>query len=164
VEEKSTIKVIPPLTEEDQSWLEDLWMSEWGGKTMISKDKTYHIRDLDALIAWNNNTRVGAATYHLENEECELLSINSTVKGLGVGSALLTAFEQTARQAGARRAWLITSNDNLDALRFYQRHGYRIVAVHPNAIDEARKLKPSIPLIGSYEIPIHDELELEKWL
>jgi ribosomal protein S18 acetylase RimI-like enzyme len=131
---------------------------------MVSKGKTHHIQDLGALIAWNGDTRVGAATYHMGQQDCELLSINATVEGLGVGTALLTALEQMVRQTGLRRVWLITSNDNLDALRFYQRRGYRIVAVYPNAIDEARKIKPSIPMVGYYDIPIHDELELEKWL
>lgn len=90
------------------------------------------------------------------------MSINSTVEGPGIGSTLISFVEQTVRLAGIGRIWLVTSNDNLDALRFYQRRGYRIVAVRPNAIDEARQLKPSIPHVGYYDIPIHDELELEK--
>jgi hypothetical protein len=62
---------------------------------------------------------------------------------------------------GRGRLWLITSNDNLNAIRFYQRRGMRLTAVHRGAIDEARQIKPSIPLIGEHGIPIHDELELE---
>ncbi|WP_124728508.1 GNAT family N-acetyltransferase [Staphylospora marina] len=164
MKEKSNIGIRPPLTGEDRQWLRDLWVSEWGGETMVTRGKTHHVGDLEAFIAWDNETRVGAATYHPGTEEWELLSLNATVGGSGIGTMLLTAFEQAARQAGVRRVWLITSNDNLDALRFYQRRGYRIVAVHPGAIDEARKRKPAIPLVGSYNIPIHDELELEKKL
>ncbi|MCF8564637.1 GNAT family N-acetyltransferase [Alicyclobacillus tolerans] len=92
------------------------------------------------------------------------MSINSTVDGFGVGTALISFVEQIANYSKMRRIWLITSNDNLDALRFYQRRGYRITAISPNAIDEARKLKPTIPQVGYYDIPIHDELELEKLL
>jgi Acetyltransferase (GNAT) family len=36
---------------------------------------------------------------------------------------LLAAVAEEAVRRGARRLWLITSNDNLDALRFYQRRG-----------------------------------------
>ena len=71
---------------------------------------------------------------------------------------------QRCRDATFARAaadWVITINDNLDALRFYQRRGMRLVAVRPGAVDEARRLKPSIPVIGAQGIPIHDELELE---
>lgn len=164
MQEFHSIRVDHPNSDADRSWLGDLWHSEWDGDVMISKGRTYHIWDLNALIAWDGDTRVGAATYHMGTDDCELLSINATVDGRGVGTALLNAFEETVRKAGRRRVWLITSNDNLDALRFYQRRGYRIVAVYPNAIDEARKVKPTIPTVGYYDIPIHDEIELEKWL
>jgi GNAT superfamily N-acetyltransferase len=131
---------------------------------MISKGKKHHFQDLDSVIAWVDGVRVGAATYRLDIDECELMSINSTVEGLGIGGNLINTVEQTVKQSGISRIWLITSNDNLDALRFYQRRGYRISAVYPNAIDEARKLKPTIPQVGYYDIPIHDEIELEKLL
>jgi ribosomal protein S18 acetylase RimI-like enzyme len=55
-----------------------------------------------------------------------------------------------------------TTNDNLNALRFYQRRGFRIMGVHPGAVNEARRLKPSIPAIGAYGIPICDEIDLER--
>lgn len=161
---ENKVEISPPLTTEDNEWMRDLWLSEWDGETMISKGKAYHFQDLDSVIAWSGGVRVGAATYYLGTDECELMSINSTVEGLGVGSSLISAVEQTARQSGIGRIWLITSNDNLDALRFYQRRGYRITAVYPDAIDEARKLKPTIPHLGYYDIQIHDEIELEKFL
>lgn len=164
VEGKKTVLIKPPINEEDHSWLKGLWLAEWGGNAMISKGCTHHIQDLCALIAWKDGNRMGAATYRLGTGESELLSINSVVSASGIGSALLSAFERIAIQAGMRRAWLITSNDNLDALRFYQRRGYRIVAVYPDAVDKARQFKSSIPLVGFYDIPVHDELELEKWL
>ena len=57
--------------------------------------------------------------------------------------------------------WLITTNDNLNALRFYQKRGFELVAVHRHAVDESRKIKPEIPLVGENGIPIRDELGLE---
>ncbi len=160
----ASIRISRPFTDVDKNWLRELWYSEWGGNVMVSKGKVHHLEEVDALIAWSEDTPVGAATYHHDVEGCELLSINALQDGLGIGTALLSAVEKTAREAGLNRVWLITSNDNLDALRFYQRRGYRISAVYPGAIDEARKMKPSIPTVGDYGIPIHDELELEKWL
>lgn len=74
---------------------------------------------------------------------------------------LLDALLEAARRGGCRRLWLITTNDNLNALRFYQRRGWRLVAVHAGAVDEARKVKPQISVIGEDGIPIHDEIELE---
>jgi ribosomal protein S18 acetylase RimI-like enzyme len=68
---------------------------------------------------------------------------------------------EVATAAGCRRLWLITTNDNLDALRFYQRRGFELVAVHRDFREVARRLKPSIPLEGNFGIPIRDEIELE---
>jgi hypothetical protein len=36
------------------------------------------------------------------------------------------------------------------------------MGVHPGAVNEARRLKPSIPAIGAYGIPICDEIDLER--
>jgi hypothetical protein len=55
-----------------------------------------------------------------------------------------------------------TTNDNLNALRFYQRRGFRMTEVRPGAVDRARSQKPSIPLVGEFGIPIHDEIDLER--
>jgi hypothetical protein len=60
------------------------------------------------------------------------------------------------------RAWLVTTNDNMRALRFYQRLGWELVAVHRGAVDRAREtLKPEIPRVGNDGIPLRDEIELE---
>lgn len=157
-------RITAPQTAADQAWLTDLWIAEWGGPIMVTRGKLHRLADQQTRIAWDGPAPVGAATFHIAGPDCELLSLNATRQGSGVGSALLRAIEEIARDAGCRRVWLITSNDNLDALRFYQRKGYRLAAVYPGAIDAARAVKPTIPLVGSYGIPIHDELELEKKL
>lgn len=158
----SDLRIRPPQTEADRTWLTDLWREEWGGEVMVTRGKTYRVHDLEALIAWDGDQRVGLATYFIHGESCELMSLNALTQGKGVGTALLEAVEAAARQAGCTRLWLITSNDNLDAVKFYQRRGYRLVAVHLGAIDEARKIKPTIPVTGFFDIPIHDEWELSK--
>jgi ribosomal protein S18 acetylase RimI-like enzyme len=147
---------------DDRAWLAALWRDEWGGETMVSCDRIHRLEDQTALIAWDGDKRIGAATYDIRGDEWEVTSLNAIVEGRGAGSALLSAIESAAKAAGATRIWLITTNDNLHALGFYQRRGYRLVAVYPGAVDEARKLKPSIPEIGNDGIPIHDEIELEK--
>jgi ribosomal protein S18 acetylase RimI-like enzyme len=122
------------------------------------------LSDLAALIAWDGEARVGAATYHVDGDAAELTSLNAVSSGRGVGTALIRAVERAGRDLGARRLWLITTNDNVDALRFYQRRGFRLAKLHAGAVDEARRIKPTIPEFGEHGIPIHDEIELEKWL
>jgi ribosomal protein S18 acetylase RimI-like enzyme len=80
----------------------------------------------------------------------------------GVGTLLLEAAVGEARRHGCREIRLTTTNDNLDALRFYQRRGMRLAALRPGAIDRSRLDKPDIPRIGDYGIPLRDEIELSR--
>jgi GNAT superfamily N-acetyltransferase len=118
-----------------------------------------------AVVAEDDGMLAGVLTYVLHGQACEVLTLNTTVSRRGIGSALLAAVEQIARAAGCRRMWLITTNDNLDAMRFYQRRGFRMAALYADAVtDSRRQLKPGIPEIGDYRIPIRDEVEFEKRL
>jgi GNAT superfamily N-acetyltransferase len=156
------LRIAPPADDADRAWLVGLWRDAWGGETMVSRGTVHQVSALTALIAWQGETRVGAATYLIDGAACELTSINAIEQWRGAGTALLAAVEAAATSAGCGRVWLITTNDNLDAQRFYQRRGYRLVAVHAGAVDAARRQKPAIPETGFYGIPIHDELELAK--
>jgi GNAT superfamily N-acetyltransferase len=159
-----TLRIAPPADDADRAWLAGLWREAWGGETMVSRGTVHQLAALTALIAWAGEERVGAATYHIDGAACELTSLNAVEPWRGAGTALVAAVEAAAARAGCGRVWLITTNDNLDALRFYQRRDYRLAAVHAGAIDAARRRKPTIPETGFYGIPIHDELELQKRL
>ncbi|MDI3298343.1 MAG: DinB family protein [Bacillota bacterium] len=147
-----------------RAWLAELWRQRWGGAVMVTRGRLHRLESLQAAIAYLDGEPAGAATWYVEEGECELVSLDAVRRGRGVGSALLAAVEEHARAAGCRRLWLVTSNDNLEALRFYQRRGYRIAAVHAGAVDAARRLKPAIPEVGDHGIPVRDEIELEKRL
>lgn len=105
---------------------------------------------------------VGLVTCHIQGAECESVTLNSLYPATGIGTALVEAVKEAAQSANRRRLWLITTNDNLNALRFYQKRGFVLVAVHRNAVAEARK--PQIPAIGEHGIPLRDEIELEMLL
>ncbi|MEV4512155.1 GNAT family N-acetyltransferase [Dactylosporangium sp. NPDC049525] len=105
--------------------------------------------------------RVGLLTYEIAATGLEIVTIDAVRPHRGIGTALLDAAKAVAADAGCTRLWLITTNDNLDALRFYQRRGLRIRAVHPGAVQRARRRKPQIPEVGGFGIAPHDELELE---
>jgi GNAT superfamily N-acetyltransferase len=157
------IRISLPSGDAEWLWLKTLWRSEWGGETMVSRGHVFRLDELNALVARCGGELVGAATYRFDDDHgCELMSINATMQGEGIGTKLLAAVEEAALSAGCHRVWLITSNDNLGALRFYQRRGYRLTAVYHGAIDQARRIKPNIPLVGDFGIEIHDEIELSK--
>ena len=117
-------------------------------------------RGLPGFVAERDGRPIGLVTYRLESDECELAFIASLERHEGVGSALLDALLQAV--AECKRIWLVTTNDNLEALRFYQRRGFGLSALRPGAVNEAREqLKPQISTVGEFGIPLRDELELE---
>jgi GNAT superfamily N-acetyltransferase len=121
--------------------------------------------DHPALLAEEDGRLLGLLTYVVAAPRCEILTLHADERGRGVGSALIEAVERVAAEAGCTTLWLITTNDNVEALRFYQRRGFRLFRLNPGAVDESRaRLKPEIPSTGNHGIPIRDELVLEKAL
>jgi GNAT superfamily N-acetyltransferase len=146
---------VTPLTPADRSWIAARATELWGAETVISRGVAHRLAELPGFIARIEGKRVGVATYLLGEFDCELVSIDALRQWMGIGSALLTAVKSAA---AGRHLWLITTNDNVDAIRFYQRRGFVLSGVYPKAIDQSRKLKPQIPRVGNYGIPIRDEL------
>jgi N-acetylglutamate synthase-like GNAT family acetyltransferase len=145
----------------DRAWLTQFASEHWGAPIVISRGVIYELSQLPGFIAEDRGECVGVVTYHSEGQACEVVSINSLRPDQGIGARLLNAVKNTALQMGCTRLWLITTNDNLNALRFYQKRGFVLVAVHRNALEQSRKLKPQIPLVGAHGIPLRDEIELE---
>ena len=145
----------------ERRWLAEHLELAWGSTTVVSRGRGHDASALPSLVATAGEELVGLATYELDGVACQIVTLEAFRPQAGVGSALLAAVADHARSHGCRRLWLVTTNDNLDALRFYQRRGMRLIAVHAGAVDAARALKPEIPRIGNHGIPIADELELE---
>ena len=120
----------------------------------------------DALVSVLGDRAVGLITWFAgETAEVRALAVASEARGRGIGRALLAGAEAAMRAAGVRRAWLVTTNDNLVALALYQKAGWRLAAARVGAVEALRRsVKPSIPEIGEHGIPLRDELELEKEL
>jgi len=144
----------------DRAWIAELLQRRWGSTTVVSRGRTNRADLLPAMVAETVDGRHGLATYRVEDDEVELVTLDAEPPGQGVGTALLAAVMEASRSQGCHRLWLVTTNDNLDALRFYQRRGLRLAAVNVGAVDRAREIKPTIPRVGSNGIAIHDELEL----
>ncbi|MFX0041599.1 MAG: GNAT family N-acetyltransferase [Candidatus Hodarchaeota archaeon] len=152
------------LDEKDKEWLKRLIISEWASIKVITRGKVHYVDKLPGYIALQDDEKVGLITYRISNDECEIITLNSLKNNIGIGTALLEELENYVSSIGCKRLWVITTNDNTDALRFYQLKGFRIKAIHVDSIKEARKLKPEIPLLGVNDIEILDEIELEKIL
>ena len=147
--------------EEDKEWIIPYMRHNWGSEKMVTKNKVYNATELLGFIAEQNEKPVGIALYNIENKECEIVLLESFIKKNGIGSSLIDCINKIATTQECKRVWLITTNDNLAAIRFYQMRGFSLVAIYHNAINESRKLKPEIPLRGIDGISIRDEIELE---
>ncbi len=136
----------------------------WGAEIIVVHDIIYKPSDLPGFIACQKDNQeewLGLITYNMIENQCEIVTLDAVNRFTGIGTALLKSVKQIAIEANCKRLWLITTNDNIDALRFYQRRGFNIIAIHSNAVNISRKIKPEIPEIGEYGIPLRDEIELE---
>jgi len=156
----SILKKLP----EDHAWVESLLESRWGSASIVSRGRIHKADELPGYIFWDKGERKGLITYHIEGESCEIVTLDSFAEGKGIGTKLIDAIHDHALDLGCDRLWVITTNDNLAALRFYQRRGFRLTALYPGAVEESRRLKPSIPREGHADIPIRDEIQLEMYL
>jgi ribosomal protein S18 acetylase RimI-like enzyme len=153
--------IVRPVTTDDRAWIVDTLRGSWNQTTVVSRGRAIRADELPGFIAEIDGTPCGLATYDIVDGDMELVTIDAIDQQHGVGTALVNVTVELARARQCRRLWLVTTNDNVDAIRFYQRRGFRLVAVHVNAVDEARMIKPSIPLIGDYGVAVHDEIEFE---
>ena len=146
------------LTADDLPRLRSFWEQHWAGDEMVVHGEVYRPEQVEGFVTedWT-----GVVTYLISGDECEIISLDSLREQQGTGSALIHAVVNRARERGCRRLLVSTTNDNLHALGFYQRRGFQLAAIRRDAVTEARKRKPRIPLIGENSIPIRDEIELD---
>jgi DNA-3-methyladenine glycosylase I len=131
---------------------------------VVAHGEVFHPHELSGFVALWDGEVAGLVTYRVDGDGCEVVTIDSYRPVSGVGTMLIETVKQVAEQAGCQRLWLLTTNDNLHALGFYQKRGFSLVRVHVGAANDARRLKPSIPLIGFQGIPVRDDIELEMQL
>jgi len=180
---------IRPLERTDREWVAHFLDERWGTTQIVSRGKAVYGHLLPGFLAERGapdedgedteeetpeettdddgdeeegEKYLGLITVNIEDKECEITTLDSLSEESGVGSALVDAVEAWAKETGLKRLWLVTTNDNLEALKFWQKRGYELVTIHRNAIAEARRIKPQIPITGLHGIPIRDEIELEK--
>lgn len=152
---------IVTLSEHFKDWAISYIVKNWGATQLVSRGKIYQAENVPGFVALADDQPGGLITYRIEAVECEILTINSSIEGKGIGTALIDAVEEEARSKGCSRIWLITTNDNTDAMRFYRKRGFDFRQIYRNAMVKSRRIKPSIPLIGNHEIPIKHEIEFE---
>jgi len=154
---------IRALRDDDHDSVRQVLRAHWGATIVVSREHVHQADQLQGFLAVGKGVGLGLVTFHIAREQCEVVTLNALVERQGIGTALLLAVQHAAHAAHCRRLSLIT-NDNVPAIEFYRRRGLTIAAIHYGAVDLARRLKPTIPLVGRGGVPIHDEIELELFL
>ena len=149
------------INQESRDRINDFIIHQWFTMEMVVHGESIDLGKAEGWYACEGHEIVGLVTYHILGNEMEILSLDSLIENKGTGTALLHQALSEARDAGLERVSLITTNDNLHALRFYQKRGFDIIRFYHNALDDARKIKPEIPLTGMDGIPLKHEIELE---
>ena len=144
--------------------IDRIWRERWG-IPIVSVRREYLPSDVEGLV-WlgGDGEPEGLVTWAAAGEEAEIVSLDAFHQGRHIGARLLDAAEAELRRRGVRRITIVTTNDNLRALAFYVRRGYRLVRLHLDAIDRVRAVKPAVALVGNEGIPLRDMWELEKEL
>lgn len=152
---------IRPVAVSEKARIRTFVVEQWGDARQVVNGEHFYPDDFPGLIAVQGDEIVGYVSYRIREEGGEILLLNSLHEGRGIARRLVDAVVEEARLAGCRSVTVVTTNDNLPALRFYQRYGFVFKAVRPGAVDISRMVKHNIATVGVDGIPIHDELELE---
>jgi hypothetical protein len=150
-----------PLRESDRRWAARLVAEQFSSLRVVSRGVLHDTRTLPGIVALRGRRRVGLLQYRIDGDQCEVVVLIAIVKRRAVGTRLLTSARSVAEAAKCRRLWLVTTNNNRDALAFYRAMGWKQVAIHRGAAQRARRLKPELPKVDEHGSPIEDEMELE---
>ena len=151
---------IRQIDQQNRKQFDAFIIRQWYTMQMVVRGERIDLGNADGFFAFDDEI-IGLITYRLLGKEMEILSLDSIRENQGIGTVLLNEVIRKAKELGMSSISLITTNDNIPALRFYQKRGFDMVHLYRNALDQARKLKPEIPLIGMDGIPLRHEIELE---
>lgn len=152
------------VNKDNRNLVNKFFIDNWFSTDMSVRGEIIDGTKLDGFLLQEESTIIGLVTYTFFKDVCEIVSIDSKRENIGIGSALLKEVEKVAIDNNCKKIRLITTNDNMRALQFYQKRGYCLTKLYPNAMEEVRKIKPNVPELGDNGIPLRDELELEKEL
>jgi len=153
---------IRPIDEGDRPMLGWLVAELWGSEIVAVHGTCLRPAELGGFIAERSGRVVGLLTYQLVGTMLEVVTLNAIDRRVGIGTTLIEAAVAEARRFGCHEVRLTTTNDNIDALRFYQRRGFLLAEFRPGAVDRSRQRKPEIPRTGDYGIPLRDEIDLSR--
>ncbi|KFN02052.1 GNAT family N-acetyltransferase [Bacillus clarus] len=152
---------IQKITPEMKETIRIFMCANWGSSMMVSRGRVHQLAALPGFIATEDDRIVGIITYEVTENMCEIVSLDSIEERKGIGTKLVERVLRVAKEQGCKKVWLITTNDNTNALRFYQKRDFVMTNLYIDAVKEARKIKKEIPFVGYDNIAISHEIQLD---
>lgn len=152
---------IQQIDQFNREWIDEFILRQWFSMQMVVHGESIDLGTAAGYYAVEGDEIIGLITYRITDNEMEILSLDSLRENKGIGTELLNKAIFKAVETGCSKITLITTNDNLLALRFYQKRGFDMCRLYYNAIEQSRKIKPEIPLFGENGIRIKHEIQFE---
>ena len=146
-------------TEKDKKAVSEI-INGWGSDIIVSRGKCYRAEDLDGILVYENDRIIGLGLYYIKNNECEIVLMETFIQNSGIGTKIIEKIKEIAKLKNCIRIWLVTTNNNINALKFYQKRGFYFSNIYINSMEDSRKIKPEIPKEED-GIEIRDEIEFE---
>lgn len=141
------------------SEIHSIWV-KWG-LPIVSVDRAYMPEEVEGLVLCISGGEVlGLVTWAIDGNKAEIVTLDAFRKGYG--GRLLDAAEKKLEGAGVQNVSIVTTNDNLNALDFYIKRGYRLVKIHLDAMDKVFAMKPDQSRTGLNGDSLRDMWELRK--
>jgi len=123
------VEIREPRTAGDYALYYDLrWRilrQPWTQEKRTERDE--HESDAVHLMAWSGDRLAGVGRLHRNSQDegqIRYMAVEEGLTGGGIGSVILRELESRARLLGLRT---LTLNAREGAVRFYERHGYRVM-------------------------------------
>jgi ribosomal protein S18 acetylase RimI-like enzyme len=131
---------VRPVNDGDRAWVAETISNEWG-LPVVSISGPHDPAELAGFVATEADQRLGLITYRATDEDCEVVTLNSLRPRRGTGTSLLHAVKHVADERGLR-LWLITTDENANAMRFYENRGMTRRTLHRDFVKDVRRYKP----------------------
>ena len=149
------------ISTSDRTLVDEFIRQQWYTTTMIIRGKEVDMTQTEGFYVKEQEDIIGLITYLVSDDVLEVTSLNSLRENQGIGSKLVDAVIREAKDRKLKKILVVTTNDNINAIKFYKKRGFDMARLYHNALDISRKIKPEIPLIGDHSIPLRHEIEFE---
>lgn len=146
----------------DKTEITNFMTRTWGSPRMLVGMHVYNVTEIEATGLYDRAGKLLAfASWVIRDRTAFLCALHSLVAANGNAKLLLSALKPLVKARGARSIRAMATNDNMPALVFYQKNGFRLATLYVGAVDAYRPTMPGMITHGYEGIAIHDALELE---